>query len=59
MPIWQIHIQEIVIWSSPCRKYVPTTIDEIFKDLPNVFGIANDILVVDYDSNGMDYDDTL
>ena len=25
---------------------------EIFKDLPNVFGIANDILVVVYDSDG-------
>ena len=34
-------------------------IDEIFKDLPNVFGIADDILVVGYDSDGKDHDDTL
>ena len=32
---------------------------EIFKDLPNVFGIADDILVVGYDSNGKDHDETL
>ena len=34
-------------------------IDEIFKDLPNVFGTAEDILVVGYDVDGKDHDDTL
>ena len=34
-------------------------IDEIFKDLPNVFGIADDILVLGYDSDDKDHDDTL
>ena len=34
-------------------------IDEIFKDLPNVFGITDDILVVGYDRNDKDDDDTL
>ena len=34
-------------------------IDEIFKDLPNVFGITDDILVVGYDANGRDHDKTL
>ena len=34
-------------------------IDEIFKDLQNVFGIADDILVVGYDDGGKDPDDTL
>ena len=34
-------------------------IEEIFKELPNVFGIADDILVVGYDRNGKDHDDTL
>ena len=32
---------------------------EIFKDLPNAFGIANDILVVGFDSNDMDHDQML
>ena len=34
-------------------------IDEIFEDLPNVFGIADDILVVGYETDGKDHDDTV
>ena len=34
-------------------------IEEIFKNLPNVFGIADDILVVCYDSDGKDHDEVL
>ena len=52
MPIWQLQ-------SSSCRRYVPPKIDEIFKDLLNVFGIEDDILVVVYNSNGKEHDDTL
>ena len=32
---------------------------KIFKELPSMFGIANDILVVAYDDNGRDHDNTL
>ena len=34
-------------------------IDEIFKNLPNVFGIADDILIVGYDIAGKDHDEML
>ena len=34
-------------------------IGEIFRDLPNLFSIANDILIVGYDVNGADHDRTL
>ena len=34
-------------------------IDEIFKDLLNVFGIADDILVIGYERDGKDHDDIL
>ena len=34
-------------------------IDEIFKYLQNVFGIEDDILVVRYDVDGKDHEDTL
>ena len=34
-------------------------IDKIFKELRNVFGIADDILVVGYDNDGKDHDETL
>ena len=36
---------------------VPMKIDEIFKDLPHLFGIADDILVVEYYSNGKDHNE--
>ena len=34
-------------------------IDKIFKHLPNVFGIADEILVICYDSDGKGNDGTL
>ena len=36
-----------------------TKIDETFKDLPNVFGIADDNLGVGYDVDSKDHDNTL
>ena len=33
-------------------------IDDILINLPNVYGIADDILVVGYDSDGTDHDNT-
>ena len=40
VPIWEIQVQMIKICSTTGRGY------EIFKNLPNVFSIADDILVV-------------
>ena len=34
-------------------------IDKIFNDMPNVFAIADDILVVGYEDSGKDYDETV
>ena len=31
-------------------------IDKIFSDMPNISGIADDILVIGYDENGVDHD---
>ena len=44
--VWQVQIQEIAVLGS-------------LKDLPNVFGIADDILVVGYDIDSKGHDDTL
>ena len=33
--------------------------DDIFKDLPNEFGIVDDIFFAGYDTNGSDHDKTL
>ena len=34
-------------------------IDKIFNDMPNVFGIANDILVIGYDKDRRDHDEAV
>ena len=34
-------------------------IDKIFSDMPNVFGIADDILVIGYDKDGADHDEAV
>ena len=37
----------------------PWKIGKIFKDLPNVFGIAHDILIVGYNTDGKNHDGAL
>ena len=60
MSVWQLQIQKTAIWSSPhAGDMFQCKIDEIFKNLPNVFGIADDILVVGYDTDGKDNDEIL
>ena len=34
-------------------------IDKIFKDMPNVFGIADDILVAGFEADGKYHDETV
>ena len=34
-------------------------IDEIFNDMPNIFGITNDILVIGCDNNDTDHNETV
>ena len=36
-----------------------TKIDEIFKETPDLFGVADDILVAGYDDDGKDQDNAL
>ena len=44
---------------APAGDMFQQKIDEIFKDLPVVVGIANDILVTEYDANSRDHDKIL
>ena len=34
-------------------------IDEMFKDMPNVFGIVDHLLVTGYEADGKDHDETV
>ena len=45
--------------AAPTGDMFPRKIGKIFKDLPNVFGITDDILVVGFDRDGKDHDVTL
>ena len=34
-------------------------IDQLFSGMPNVFGIADDMLIICFDEQGKDHDETL
>ena len=42
---WEIQAQKIALWSKDAQDVFQHRLDEIFKDIPNVAGIADDILV--------------
>ena len=44
MSILKIQIHETTFQRYSSEGYVPENRDEIFKEMPNIFGIANDIL---------------
>ena len=45
--------------AAPTGDMFQRKIDKISEELPNVYGIADDILVVGYEADGKDYDKTL
>ena len=45
--------------AAPVGNMFQCKIDEIFNDIPNVFGIADDILVIGYDKDGTDHDEAV
>ena len=34
-------------------------IDEMFNDIPNAFGIGDDILIIGYDNDGTEHNETV
>ena len=52
-------LTRLPFWMAPTGDIFPQKIKEMFKDLPNVFGIADDNLTVGYDSDGRYHDRTL
>ena len=51
--------QKIIVWTTTAGDMFQRKIDEIFKDLPNLFGTVDDILVVGYEIDDKDHDETL
>ena len=54
MSFWEVLVQAIAVQSSASRQYVPME-----NDMPNVFGIADNILVIDYDKDSSDHDEAV
>ena len=59
MSIWQVQGHQSTLWSSTGKQYVPVRKSKkIFKGMPSTFGIADDILIVGYDTDGRGHDRT-
>ena len=43
----------------PAGNIFQCKIDEIFNDMPNVFGIVDDILIIGYKEDGADHDEAV
>ena len=59
MSVGQVQNLHISVCSGTSRQYGQWEIDEIFKGLPNIFCIADDILIVSYDVDDRDHDKAL
>ena len=55
-PFGRYHYKCLPFGLVPAGDMLQRKIDEIFKDTPNIFGIANDILLIGYDKDGSDHD---
>ena len=53
------HCKHLLFGAVPVGNMFQRKIDEIFNDIPNVFGIANDILVIGYSKDGADQDEAV
>ena len=55
-PFGQYQYEHLLFREVPAGHMFQCKIDEIFSDMPSVFGIADDILVIGYNENGADHD---
>ena len=55
-PFGRYQYKDLPFGAAPVGDMIQCKIDEIFSDMPNVFGIADDILVIGYDEDRVDHD---
>ena len=58
-PFGRYCYKQLPFRAAPAGDMFQWKIDKIFNDMPNVFGIADDILVIRYDKDGADHDDAV
>ena len=59
MSVWQVQICKTTLWNCTCTVYVSEKIKKLLKDFPDVFDIAEDILVAGYNEDCTDHGTTL
>ena len=60
MSVWQVPVESICHLEQHQQVIMfQCKIDEIFNNMPNVFGIVDDIMVRGYDKNGADHDEAV
>ena len=55
-PFGRYRYKQLPFRTMPASDTFQHKIDEIFSDMPNILGIADDILVIGYNDNGTDHD---
>ena len=55
----QHRYKQLPFGAAPAGNMFQRKIDEIFNDMPNIFGITDDILVIGYEDDGRDHDNTV
>ena len=58
-PFGRFCYKHLLFGAVPAGDVFQRKIDKIFNDIPNVFGIADDILVTGYDKDGADHDEAV
>ena len=58
-PFGRYRYKRLPFRAMPAGDMFQSKIDKIFNDMPNVFGIADDILVKGYNKDGTDHDEAV
>ena len=58
-PFGRCQNKQLPFGAVPAGNIFQHKIDEIFNDKPDIFGIADDILVIGYDEDGADHDEAV
>ena len=58
-PFGRYRYKHLLFGAVPAGDMFQCKFDKIFNDMPNVFGIADNILVIGYDKDGVDHDKAL
>ena len=58
-PFGRYQYKHLPFGAAPAGNMFQCKIDEIFNDRPNIFGIADNILVIGYDKDGADHDEAV